>query len=107
MSLKDGQVRGYEPWCAGSQPKRPAGTDGLLQVARQRQHGSHRLANFAAASQPIAAQTDFTGYLGLNVAPRHFRNPSFASNCWTMLKTAGLPPSRLCGKITEAPDRRP
>ena len=56
---------------------------------------------FAAASQAIAAQTDFTGYLGLNVAPRHFRNPQFCQQLLDMLKAAGLPPSRLCVEITE------
>ena len=103
VSLKDGQVRGYEALVRWQHP-----TEGLLaptdflQVAED--SGSMEAIDwqiFAAASQAIAAQTDFTGYLGLNVAPRHFRNPHFCQQLLDMLKAAGLPPSRLCLEITE------
>ena len=103
VSLKDGQVRGYEALVRWQHP-----TEGLLaptdflQVAED--SGSMEAIDwqiFAAASQAIAAQTDFTGYLGLNVAPRHFRNPQFCQQLLDMLKAAGLPPSRLCLEITE------
>ncbi len=52
-------------------------------------------------ARPLPPQTDFTGYLGLNVAPRHFRNPHFCQQLLDMLKAAGLSPSRLCLEITE------
>ena len=103
VSLKDGQVLGYEALVRWQHP-----TEGLLgpadflQVAED--SGSMEAIDwqiFAAASRAIAAQTDFTGYLGLNVAPRHFRNPHFCQQLLDMLKAAGLPPSRLCLEITE------
>ena len=103
VSLQDGQVLGYEALVRWQHP-----TEGLLgpadflQVAED--SGSMEAIDwqiFAAASHSIAAQTDFTGYLGLNVAPRHFRNPHFCQQLLDMLKAAGLPPSRLCLEITE------
>ena len=103
VSLKDGQVLGYEALVRWQHP-----TEGLLgpadflQVAED--SGSMEAIDcqiFAAASRAISAQTDFTGYLGLNVAPRHFRNPQFCQQLLDMLKAAGLPPSRLCLEITE------
>lgn len=103
VSLHDGRILGYEALVRWQHP-----TEGLLapadflQVAED--SGSMEAIDwqiFTLACETIAAQKDFAGYVGLNVAPRHFRNPQFCQQLLDMLRQAGLPPARLCLEITE------
>lgn len=103
VSLQDGQVLGYEALVRWQHPTQGLLTPAdFLQVAED--SGSMEAIDwliFASACETIAARKDFTGYLGLNVAPRHFRNPYFCQQLLDMLHRAGLPASRLCLEITE------
>ena len=103
VSLKTGRCWAMKPWCAGSTRPRLAGPADFLQVAED--SGSMEAIDWQILPPPaaIAAQTDFTGYLGLNVAPRHFRNPHFASNCWTCSKPQACRPRACAWKSPKAP----
>ena len=104
VSLKDGQVLGYEVLVRWQHPTEACWHRRTF--AGGRDSGSVEAIDwqiFAAASQAIAAQTDFTGYLGLNVAPRHFRNLQFASNCWTCSKPQACRPRACAWKSPKAP----
>jgi diguanylate cyclase (GGDEF)-like protein len=103
VSLLDGRVIGYEALARWRHP-----TDGLLapgaflRVAED--SGSMEAIDwqiFEQACATMAARTDFEGYLSVNVAPRHFRNPAFCARMLQLLADAGLPPQRLCLEITE------
>ena len=47
------------------------------------------------------ARTETTGYIAINVSPRHFRAPGFAGRLLGLLEAAGVEPARLRIEITE------
>ena len=103
VSLADGSVRGYEALVRWRHP-----TEGLLapgaflRVAED--SGSMDAIDwqiFEKACSAMARLPHFGGYLSVNVAPRHFRNPGFCQRMLQVLADAGLPPQRLCLEITE------
>ena len=103
VSLVDGRVLGYEALARWRHP-----TDGLLApgafVKVAEDSGSMDAIDwqiFEQACSTMARMTDFAGYLSVNVAPRHFRNPVFCDSMLQLLADAGLPPQRLCLEITE------
>ena len=103
VSLLDGRVLGYEALARWHHP-----TQGLLApgafVHVAEDSGSMEAIDwqiFEQACTAMAQMTDFAGYLSVNVAPRHFRNPMFCDRMLQLLADTGLPPQRLCLEITE------
>lgn len=103
VSLVDGTVLGYEALARWHHP-----TEGMLApgafVRVAEDSGSMDAIDwqiFEQACATMARMTGFGGYLSVNVAPRHFRNPVFCDRMLQLLADAGLPPQRLCLEITE------
>ena len=103
VSLLDGRVLGYEALARWHHPVQGLLAPGaFVHVAED--SGSMEAIDwqiFEQACTAMAQMTDFAGYLSVNVAPRHFRNPVFCDRMLQLLADTGLPPQRLCLEITE------
>ncbi|MFN4118958.1 EAL domain-containing protein [Acidovorax sp.] len=106
VSLVDGSVCGYEALVRWHHPTEGLLTPGeFLRVAED--SGSIDAIDWqiyeaaAARMAQLVQTTGFAGYLSVNVAPRHFRQPGFGERMLRVLHDTGLPPQRLCLEITE------
>ena len=75
-------------------------------VSRSPRDGSHRChatGRWAkrSAKRPVGSSAPNDFYVAVNVAPRQLADPDFAANVEEALRSAGLPPRRLCIEVTE------
>ena len=56
---------------------------------------------YARVVEDIARHPALSGYVAINVSPRHFRAPDFAARLLALADGAGVPPARLRVEITE------
>ncbi|MGP1682294.1 MAG: EAL domain-containing protein [Giesbergeria sp.] len=103
VRLGDGEVVGYEALMRWHHPER-----GVLSPADfmhfAEDNGSIEAIDwqvFEQAFRVFASIPHFQGQLSVNVAPRHFRDPSFGLRMMALIGVAGIDPARVCLEITE------
>ncbi|WP_052106498.1 EAL domain-containing protein [Novilysobacter defluvii] len=101
VRLSDGEVIGHEALLRWRHPTRGLLSPGEF-IGLGEDSGLIEEVDWLMYAQVISRlSTVGTGYISVNVSPRHFRSPDFADRLLRLVHTAGADPSRLRIEITE------
>ncbi len=103
VSLADHTVLGYEALMRWQHPEHGLLTpSSFLKVAEDADSiESMDWQVYEQACAALARYSGFDGFLALNVAPRHFRQPEFGIRLLELISRRGLRPEQICLEITE------